>query len=170
MNEMDHLTEMLVGLADHRVGFVVGGGVAAVLHGVERVTMDLDIAVEWKRDNLLRFLAAMKALRLEPKMPVSGEVLLDQANLQALLNSKGALVFSFRDPRDPIRLVDVFIKPELAYEELEPGSVSIELRGRVIRIVSARKLLAIKQAIAPPRPKDELDISSLKGILERQDD
>lgn len=167
---MDHLTEILVTLADERVDFIVGGGVAAVLHGVERVTMDLDIAVSWDEQNLRRFIAAMRALRLEPKMPVAPELLLDRQSLDLLRHSKGALVFSFRDPEDPIRLVDVFIKPELAFDVLSPDAVPVSLHGRIIRVVSARRLLAIKQAIAPPRPKDELDISALKAIIERSED
>ena len=145
------------------------GGVAAVLHGVERVTMDLDIAVSWDEQNLRRFIAAMRALRLEPKMPVEPELLLDRQSVDLLLQSKGALVFSFRDPEDPIRIVDVLIKPELAFDALSPDAVPVSLHGRIICVVSARRLLAIKQAIAPPRPKDEWDISALKAIIERSE-
>jgi len=42
----NYLKKMLVTLADAGVEFVVGGGVACVLHGVERVTLDLDVAVQ----------------------------------------------------------------------------------------------------------------------------
>lgn len=167
---MDHLTEILVTLADEGVDFVVGGGVAAVLHGVERVTMDLDIALSWDEHNLRRFIAAMRALRLEPKMPVPPEVLLDGKSLDLLMHSKGALVFSFCDPTDPLRLVDVFIKQELAFDVLSPDAVLVPLRGRTIRVISAQRLLAIKQSISPPRHKDELDISALKAMLDRHED
>lgn len=167
---MDHLTEILVGLADRKVDFVVGGGVAAVLHGVERVTMALDVAVRREPANLRRFLDAMKDMGLEPKMPVPAEILVEEANVRALLEQKGALVFSFRDPRDPIRVVDLFIKPELSYEALTPGSVSVDLRGRSIRVVSKKRLLAIKQSVKPMRPKDELDIAALRAMIESQDD
>jgi hypothetical protein len=166
----DHLTEILLALADREVAFIVGGGVAAVLHGVERVTMDLDVAVCWDDANLRGFLGVMRALGLKPKMPVAAEILLNPANLRPLLAQKGAMVFSFQDPDDPIRCVDVFIRPELAYDALAPDARDIDLRGRRIRIVSCRKLLALKQQIAPPRPKDELDISALKAMLEREDD
>lgn len=40
----NHLKEIIYRLADRGIDFIIGGGVAAVLHGVERVTMDLDIA------------------------------------------------------------------------------------------------------------------------------
>ncbi len=50
----NYLKEMLVTLADAGVEFVVGGGVACVLHGVERVTLDLDVAVQMNAPNLDR--------------------------------------------------------------------------------------------------------------------
>ena len=98
------------------------------------------------------------------------EILVEEANVCALQEQKGALVFSFRDPRDPIRVVDLFIKPELSYEALSPGSVSVDLRGRSIRVVSKQRLLAIKQSVKPMRPKDELDIAALRAMIESQDD
>jgi hypothetical protein len=45
----NYLKETLVTLADAGVEFAVGGGVACVLHGVERVTLDLDVAVQIAR-------------------------------------------------------------------------------------------------------------------------
>src|SRR3954469_282742 len=55
--------QMLVTLADAGVDFVVGGGVACVLHGVERVTLDLDIAVQMNPPNLERLIRAVEPLR-----------------------------------------------------------------------------------------------------------
>lgn len=48
----NYLKEMLVTLVDAGVEFVVGGGVVCVLHGVERVTLDLDVAVQMNAPNL----------------------------------------------------------------------------------------------------------------------
>ena len=170
MNAPDYLSEILCELADSGVQFVVAGGVAAVLHGVERATMDLDLAIQWDDTNVRRFTRAMMKLGLEPKMPVPVDILENAANLKAMMQEKGALVCSFRDPDDPIRLVDLFIRPELSYDVLSPDAVSISLHARVIRIVSKRKLLALKQQIRPPRPKDELDISTLKAMMEQNED
>jgi hypothetical protein len=54
----NYLKKMLVTLADAGVEFVVGGGVACVLHGVERVTLDLDVAVQMNAPNLDRLIRA----------------------------------------------------------------------------------------------------------------
>jgi len=51
----NYLKEMLVTLADADMEFVVGGGVAYVLHGVERVTLDLHVAVQLNAQNLDRW-------------------------------------------------------------------------------------------------------------------
>ena len=45
-SNINYLEELLRKLTEQKVRFVVAGGVAAVLHGVERTTMDLDIALE----------------------------------------------------------------------------------------------------------------------------
>ena len=67
----NYLKEMLVTLADAGVEFVVGGGVACVLHGVERVTLDLDVAVQMNAPNLDRLIHAVERLNLRPRVPVS---------------------------------------------------------------------------------------------------
>ena len=48
---MGHYEEIISALVDHDVDFIIGGGVACVLHGVERVTMDVDIAVATDAEN-----------------------------------------------------------------------------------------------------------------------
>ena len=68
----NYLKEMLVTLADTGVEFVVGGGVACVLHGVERVTLDLGVAVQMNSPNLDRLIRAVAQLDLRPRVPVAG--------------------------------------------------------------------------------------------------
>ena len=58
-------------LAEAGVEFVVDGGVACVLHGVERVTLDLDVAVQMNSPNLDRLISAVERLDLQRRVPVS---------------------------------------------------------------------------------------------------
>ena len=41
-----YLIDIIASLADSRVEFIICGGMAVVFHGVERMTMDLDISLE----------------------------------------------------------------------------------------------------------------------------
>lgn len=40
----NYISEILLAPSDAEVRFIAGGGVAAVLHGVERSTLDVDVA------------------------------------------------------------------------------------------------------------------------------
>lgn len=158
---MNPYREILKSLADAQVEFIVGGGVACVLHGVERLTMDVDVAVHMQPANLERFVDVMSALGLKPRVPVSPQALLDPAFVRMMIDEKHALVFSFIDPDQPIRHVDVFIKADLAYEALLPDSEWVDMDGYRVRIINRARLLAIKRAIHPPRTKDAIDIEFL---------
>jgi len=158
----DPYREILAALAGAKVDFIVGGGVACVLHGVERVTMDVDLAVAMNPQNLPGFLRIMSELRLKPRVPVPGEALLDPQVVKAMVEEKHALVFSFLDPDNPVRHVDIFLRADLSYETLLPDSEWIDLGGFSIRILTKKKLLSLKLGIQPPRAKDALDIEFLR--------
>ena len=162
---MTHLREIIVALADAKVDFVIGGGVACVLQGVERFTLDLDVAVKLTTLNLEKFIGAMNALGLVPRVPVQPESLLDPAFRKMVVEEKNALVFTFIDLKDPRRHVDLFLRDDLSYEALANHCDVVVLDRRKVSIVSVEKLLEIKESIDPPRDKDQLDIAALRKML-----
>lgn len=152
-------------LADAEVDFVIGGGVACVLQGVERFTMDLDVAINLTSENLKRFVAVMNEQHLTPRVPVPPEALLNPDVVKMMVEEKHALVFTFIDANNPMRHVDVFLRDDLSYDVLNRHSETIDLDGRAVKLVSRPKLLAIKEAIMPPRDKDQLDIAALRRMI-----
>jgi hypothetical protein len=163
----NNIKDMLLALSDAGVAFVVAGGVAAVMHGVERMTLDLDVSVQMEFDNVHRFLSAMRNQGLQPRVPVPPEMLLDPVEVRRIVTEKHALVFTFIDPEDPFRHVDVFLTDELRYEAMITDAVSVAVEGRTIAIASIERLLVMKRAVDPPRPKDALDIAELTRIKEQ---
>lgn len=161
----DHLQQILRALAGGGVDFIVAGGVAAVLNGVERLTMDIDMALEMSGGNVRRFLAVMREQGLQPRAPVSADSLLDPELVRAMVEQKGALVFTFHDPALPLRQVDVFLTEDNSYGALLPDTWRISLGEDSIRVVSARRLIAIKRAVRPVRAKDQQDIEVLERLL-----
>lgn len=154
--------DILHALTRANVDFIIGGGVACVLHGVERVTMDIDLSVHMTAHNLGRFIEVMADLGLKPRVPVAPTALLDPGAVRMMIEEKHALVFSFVDPDSPIRHVDVFLVADLSYESLLPDSEWVELEEMRVRIINRTRLLAIKLAITPARAKDALDIEFLR--------
>ena len=163
---MNPLHEILEALADADVDFIVGGGVACVLQGVERFTLDLDIAVNLSRKNLTQFIAVMKSLGLVPRAPVEPEILLNADGIKMMVEEKNALVFTFWDVNDSARQVDVFLRDDLSHAALVGYVDTVEMRSRKIKILTREKLLQIKEAIDPPRDKDQLDIMVLKRLIQ----
>jgi hypothetical protein len=154
--------EILRALARAKIEFIVAGGVACVLHGVERVTMDVDLALLMTPDNWGGFLKVMRALKLTPRVPISPESLLDAGVVRMILEEKHALVFSFVDVDRPIRHVDIFLRPDLSYDSLLPDADWISLGDYSVRVVNQRRLLQLKLGIHPPRSKDAMDIEFLR--------
>jgi hypothetical protein len=111
----NHLKDILQELTEQGVQFVVCGGVAVVLHGVERMTLDLDLVIEMSHENLQRFIDAMRALNLVPRVPVPPEALLDETSRRKMREEKGALVFTFHDIKNPFRQVDIFLTNEPSF-------------------------------------------------------
>ena len=160
----NHINEILFALADEGVEFILGGGVAAVLHGVERVT-DIDLALRMDEANMEKFLAVMSRLALRPRVPVPARDLMSPGAVRRMVEEKHALVFSFIDPDKPLRHVDIFLTKELSFEEMNFDAKAVTIGDRTIRVVSAARLLKIKQSIHPPRDKDIFDIKALEKLL-----
>lgn len=160
------LKSIIISLADAKVRFIVAGGVAAVMHGVERVTMDIDLAVDMRRNNIETFIRVMKELGLKPRVPVPPESLLDGKQVKMFVEEKNAIVFTFVHPVNPLWHVDLFLKEELSFKNLKDDVVIVEIEGRSVRVLSPQKLIELKERVLPARDKDLWDIAALKEIIE----
>lgn len=160
----NHIKDILFALSDGGVEYIVGGGVAAVMHGVERVTLDIDISLHFTEDNLKRFVVVMEKLGMKPRVPVPLEVLGDPRAVRMMVSEKHAVVFSLINPRDPLRYVDVFLTEQLAYPSLMKDAVVVDVDGHAVFVIGRRRLLEIKKSIQPPREKDRLDIIELERL------
>ena len=165
----NHINEILFALTDAKVEFVVGGGVAAVLHGVERVTLDIDLALDMEPANVEKFLQVMDKLGLQPRVPVPARDLMSREAVRRMIAEKGALVFSFVDFDRPLRHVDIFLQGNLSFEELSRGARKVVIEDRAIKIMGIGKLLETKRAITPLRDKDLIDIKELEKLQDRSE-
>lgn len=160
----NRLSDTLLALARAEVRFVVAGGVAALLHGVERVTLDIDVALDMDLGNVRRFLDVMESLGLSPRAPVAALILADPEARSMMVRDKQALVFTFLDRDDPLWQVDVFLTDDLSYEKLRNGAVAVCIEGQSVQIAGIDALIDLKRRIQPPRPKDVLDLVELERL------
>src|SRR3989338_1861873 len=64
-------------LQEKNIRYLLIGGVAVNLWGIERATGDIDIAIAMDTDNILKFVEAVKELGFIPKAPVKPEEFAD---------------------------------------------------------------------------------------------
>ena len=166
MDTNNYLKDMLIFFAARGVRLVIGGGVAVVLHGGERMTMDLDIALDMEPKNVQRFLGAVEELEMVPRAPIPPETLLDQAAIEHIIAEKQALVFTFIDLKNPFKQIDIFLTQEHCYDVLVKDSVPLEIEGHQLRVVSPDKLIEMKKSVHPMRTKDLMDIHMLTALKE----
>jgi predicted nucleotidyltransferase len=145
----------------HDVRYVVVGGLAVVLHGHPRMTQDVDIAVDWSKDNIERLVAAAEALELVPRAPVPLQALLDPAQREKWQREKHLIAFSLWNPAQPLLVLDVLLALPIPWEELQSARESFSLAGITVPVCSREHLLAMKRAAG--RAQDISDIEELNG-------
>ena len=112
------------------------GGLAVVLHGHPRLTVDLDLVIDLEPAAARRTIEALTSLGLRPLAPVDPLGLADPARRRAWIEEKGMRVFSFYDPHDPLRIVDLFVEPPFDFEALWSNARVMELGQVAVRVAA----------------------------------
>ncbi len=115
---MIRLENFFSALNKKRVRYLIAGGMAVNLYGIERATADIDIVIDLKENNLQRFVSAARELKLKPKMPVKLEDLLKKEQRDSWVKEKGMTVFSIYDPKNPFFLLDVFVEMPFDFKKV----------------------------------------------------
>lgn len=154
--------EIFEKLNNSGIDYVVVGGVALVLHGVVRLTADLDIMVHLEDANLRKFVGIMNDLGYRPKAPVKAEDFVSAENRMSWINEKNMTVFSFFHPGNPISLIDVFVKEPMDYKMIRADVVEVMSGNIPIPVISIKNLIKLK--LISGRPQDIADIKALEEV------
>lgn len=149
-------------LADHKVRFVLVGGLALNLHGVERATMDIDLAVALDPANLGSVLDAAEALGLVPVAPVPLRLAADPAMLERWRREKNMVAFGMRPQSGSGPVVDLLTELCVPFDELARNAITKLVAGVPIPVAAIDDLIAMKRAAG--RPLDMADIAALESL------
>ena len=163
---MDFLLDVLRALSAAEVRAVVVGGVAVVIQGHPRLTVDLDLVLDLDDDNVRAALDVLKGQGLVPRLPVPPEQFADAETRARWRRDRGLVVFALHDPSNPLREVDLFAEEPIPFTELWEASNVVDVQGVPVRVASVEHLIAMKTAAG--RPQDLADIAALEAL--RRDD
>lgn len=151
--------DLLKRLTDHRVDFVLVGGMAAALHGSALVTEDVDVCTHFSRDNVERILAALQGLNPRQRM-VSGRPALatDASSYTGWRNLYVTTDLGQLDFLGQITGVG-------DYAAVSRGAIEVDLGGFRCRVMGLDDLIQAKRALG--RPKDLRSAEELEAVRSR---
>lgn len=94
------------------------------------------------------------------------EAFADPEVREVWLRDKHMLAFSLVDQVNPMRVVDLLLKPDVPFADLLARSEEVPLNTTRVRIASVDDLIALKRHAG--RPQDLADIKQLEAIRRRK--
>jgi len=160
---MDLFRRLFESLNKGGVDYLVCGGIAVNLYGIERATADIDLAVRLDAENLEAFVKVVRQLGLKPKMPVKIEEIIIADNRRNWLKDKGMTVFSLYDEKNPFFLLDIFTEDQFDFQSVYQRRHEIMLGDICIPLTPIDVLITMKEKTG--RLQDKADVFYLKKIM-----
>jgi hypothetical protein len=159
---MVHFREILARLQKNDIDFIIVDGVAAVMHGASRVTLDVDVCVPLNHATSVKIITAFSDAhprwRMRPDLPV---IQPDNHNLKEIKN-----LYLQTD------LGQIDIMGELpgvsTFPELWNRTTKMDLDGIPVHVLDLDTLIAAKRGAG--RDKDRPAVRELEAIRERLGD
>lgn len=149
---------------NRKVDYVLVGGLAIALHGIERATMDIDVTVAMTPDNLSSLVDVARELDMSPILPVPLESLSNLEQLEQWRRERNLEVFALRAPGPSGVTLDVLTRPPLDYAGLRSRAVTFQAGSVPVVVAAIDDLIAMKLAVG--RPIDLADVEHLKRLKE----
>lgn len=146
-----------------RIKYLLIGGLAVNLHGIPRLTQDLDLLVGMKPSNLLKLVRSLLSLGYKSRPPVNP---LDLANPEVRvkwIKEKNMKVFTFFHSKIPAQEIDILIFSPISFEDAYQKRVVKRADNLRIPVISIPDLIKMKEKLT--RKSDISDVKMLKLIL-----
>jgi hypothetical protein len=144
---LSRLQDVFKFLQNHKVRYVVIGGIAAVLYGVPRATFNLDILIEASRENAERLLKAL----LDAQFSTAG-----------LTSAQNILSHEITVFQDRVR-IDVQTKtPGVTFEQAWENRETMQYNKQSFYVVSRMDLITSKSASGREIDLEDVRILKLK--------
>lgn len=146
--------------------YVVVGGLASLLHGVGRTTVDVDIALDFATDSATAAIDALTTGGYRPAVPVDVHELANAETRNRWQRDNSMVVFSLWDSGNRQPTLDILLDPVVPFPQLLRDAVSMDLQGTKVPVVSISHLIQLKQHSG--RAQDIADIEALRRVQQHK--
>jgi hypothetical protein len=157
-----HSVEAIVkALNAARVKYLIVGGLAVNAHGYVRMTRDVDIVLQLKKENIERGLQALFDIGYQLAIPVKAEDFGDAKIRERWRVEKNMIVLKLWSDAHERTPVDIFVYEPFEFEKEYRQAHRYKLRsGLLAKVVTLDALLKMKREAG--RSQDLIDIKELR--------
>lgn len=161
--------EVLRKLNESKAGYLVAGGMAVNLHGVPRLTQDLDLLIDLGAENVEKVIRALLELGYRSRVPEDPLDFAHPETRERWKREKNMKVFSFFHSTMPFQEIDLMFDVPIGYNEAVGRRIVKKAGDLEIPLISIPDLIRLKEVVG--RRHDISDIKMLKEIqkLEAED-
>ncbi len=158
--------QLFESLWKEKVRFLICGGLAVNIYGIPRMTADIDLLLDFEKENLARFDQVLKKLSYLPVAPIPVSVLSDKVKRMELVRDKHMIAYSFFNSKSNYMSVDVLLDPPATFESMWEKRETRKIDNYEVTLVSLQHLIEMK--LFANRKQDQDDVLLLSKLIEKK--
>jgi hypothetical protein len=132
-------------LQKHRVRYLLCGGLAVNIYGIPRMTADIDLILDFDKENLKQFEICVLNAFYQSQIPVSLSLLSTQQERIKLVKEKNLIALSYFNTRGNVMSMDVLIDVPLNFADMWERKTTRTSDDTDIHVVSINDLIKLKE-------------------------
>ena len=157
---MYQLQSLFKSLADNKVKYLLCGGLAVNLYGIPRMTADVDLLIDWEKENIEKFEKVLKENSYQSNLYYQFSNLISATIRQQMVKEKNLIAYSFTSDSLQQMALDVIVDCALDFESAWERKNTKQIGSTEVYVVSINDLIALKEYAN--REQDKIDIINLK--------
>lgn len=157
--------KLFIALSQHRIRYLICGGLAINIYGIPRSTADIDLVLDLEQENVAAFLKVISKIGYYAHLPISLENLIDKNQRNEFIQNKNLIAYSFYNSSNNVMSMDVLIDTPIDFEVMWSNREVRKISGEEINIVSIPDLITMKKYAG--RLQDEKDIILLSEMIKK---
>lgn len=160
---MIEVQEIIEALEQRSIRYLLCGGLAVNVYGVQRSTGDMDILLDFEEENVLSFLAAIRILKYTAALPLRFEELVDETTRKKHIAERNLIAYSFYSMMRGRMILDVLVDVPVLFSELWERRELRDYEGTPVSLISREDLIHLKEYAG--REQDKQDIILLSKLV-----
>ncbi|MBL7892737.1 MAG: hypothetical protein JNL63_08905 [Bacteroidia bacterium] len=147
-------------LGKNKIRYLVCGGVAIGLHGIPRMTADIDILLDLEKENIEKFEKTIMRFGYLPLAPIPLSNLINESERLRLKKEKNLIAYSYQSGSSNLMSIDVLIDSPISFKQMWGNKIVRKHSDVEVNVVSVDDLIELKKY--SNRLQDQDDIINLK--------